>query len=115
MLCPVLVLRAFSWPDDISLCGQSTLGLSICLWMDIWAITSHASMNTRVQVSFKQFYLFVYFWLSCSTGFSLVPGSGGYSPVVVCGLLIVVDSFVAEHTGCRVCRVASPDSREQAR
>ena len=52
VLCPVLVLRAFSWPDDISLCGQSTLGLSICLWMDIWAITSHASMNTRVQVSF---------------------------------------------------------------
>ena len=30
-------------------------------------------------------------------GFSLVAASGGYSPVAVCGLLVVVDSPAAEH------------------
>ena len=30
-------------------------------------------------------------------GFSLVAVSGGYTLVAVCGLLIVVASFVAEH------------------
>ena len=35
--------------------------------------------------------------LHCSVGFSLVVMSGGYSLVVVCGLLIMVASFIAEH------------------
>ena len=30
-------------------------------------------------------------------GFSLVAASGGYSLIVVCGLLIVIASLVAEH------------------
>ena len=34
--------------------------------------------------------------LCCCTGFSLVVASGGYSPVAVHGLLIVVASLVAE-------------------
>ena len=34
--------------------------------------------------------------LCCCTGFSLVVASGGYSPVAVPGLLIVVASLVAE-------------------
>ena len=37
--------------------------------------------------------------LHCCEGFSVVAASGGYSPVAVYGLLIVVPSLVAEH--CR--------------
>ena len=45
--------------------------------------------------------LFTYLFLAvlglcCCTGFSLVAASGGYSPVAVPGLLIVVASLVAE-------------------
>ena len=45
--------------------------------------------------------LFTYLFLAvlglcCCTGFSLVVASGGYSPVAVPGLLIVVASLVAE-------------------
>ena len=35
--------------------------------------------------------------LCCCEGFSLIVVSGGYSLVVVCGLLIVVASLVVEH------------------
>ena len=35
--------------------------------------------------------------LRCCVGFSLVVASRGYSPVVVCGLLITVVSLVTEH------------------
>ena len=35
--------------------------------------------------------------LCCRTGFSLVVGSRGHSPAVVCELLIAVASLVAEH------------------
>ena len=35
--------------------------------------------------------------LGCFKGFYLVAGSRGYSPVVVCRLLIVVVSLVVEH------------------
>ena len=46
--------------------------------------------------------LFMYLFLAvpglyCCTDFPLVAANGGYSLVVVCGLLIVVTSIVAEH------------------
>ena len=43
------------------------------------------------------FFFFTVLGLCCHRGFSLVVASTGYSVVVVCGLLIVVASFVAEH------------------
>ena len=50
--------------------------------------------------SFNILFFFVYLFLAvlglhCRTGFSLVMGSGGYSPVVVCGILTLVAYFVA--------------------
>ena len=36
--------------------------------------------------------------LCCCVGFSLVAASGGYSPVVVCGLLIAVASLAVKQT-----------------
>ena len=51
---------------------------------------------------YRVFFAFLFFFLTvlglcCHRGFSLVVASTGYSVVVVCGLLIVVASFVAEH------------------
>ena len=48
---------------------------------------------------FKKSYLFILavLGLHCCMGVSLVVVSGGYSLVVVCGLLIVVASLVEEH------------------
>ena len=50
----------------------------------------------------KNIYFFRFFsltWLRwvCRADFSLAVASGGYSPVVVRGLLIAVSSLVAEH------------------
>ena len=45
---------------------------------------------------FKDFYLFIYFWLFCSR-FSLVVASETYSLVALCGLLIAVASLLGEH------------------
>ena len=48
-----------------------------------------------------QFYYYYYFWLHCvftaTCSLSLVASSGDYSLVVVCGLLIAMDSLVMEH------------------
>ena len=44
--------------------------------------------------------------LHCYVGFSLVAVSGGYTPVAVYGLLIVVASLLAEHSFTR-CNVGS--------
>ena len=43
-------------------------------------------------------------------GFSLIAVSGGYSPVVVCELLIAAASLVGEHSleGVRASGVAAP-------
>ena len=44
------------------------------------------------------------------SGLSLVVASGGYSPVLVCGLLTVVASLIAEHGlwGTQLSEVAAP-------
>jgi hypothetical protein len=42
-------------------------------------------------------YILAVLGLCCCTGFSLDAASGGYSLVVVCKLLIVMASLVAEH------------------
>ena len=41
-------------------------------------------------------FIFAALGLHCYTGFSLVAASGGYSLVMMCGLLIVVASLVVE-------------------
>ena len=47
---------------------------------------------------FNNLYLFLtVLHLCCCMGFSLVVASEGYSPVAVCGLLVVVASLVEEH------------------
>ena len=48
--------------------------------------------------------------LHCCMGFSLIAVSGGYSPVVVCELLIAAASLVGEHSleGVRASGVAAP-------
>ena len=46
---------------------------------------------------FGLFLLLVVLGLCCCVGFSLVAANGGYSLVVVCGLLSVVASLVAEY------------------
>ena len=52
--------------------------------------------------------MFIYFWLCCVfvavCGLSLVEESGGYSVIVVHGLLIAVASLVAEHR-LQACRL----------
>ena len=46
----------------------------------------------------KSIYLFLtVLHLCCCMGFSLVVASEGYSPVAVCGLLVVVASLVEDH------------------
>ena len=54
----------------------------------------------RLQWVFKNKFSSIYFWLFwgrlCCAGFSLVMVSGGYSPAVVCRLLVAAASFVAE-------------------
>lgn len=49
---------------------------------------------------FKNFFVFIYFWLRwvfvAACGLSLVAVSEGYSPVAVCGLLIVMALLVVE-------------------
>ena len=42
-------------------------------------------------------FIFVVLGLRCYMGFSLVADSGGYFLAVMCGLLIVVASLVAEY------------------
>ena len=56
----------------------------------------------RMQVQFGLFVCLILFIFHCSEslaalGLSLVAANGGYSVVVVHGLLIVVISFVVEH------------------
>ena len=46
---------------------------------------------------FGLFLFLVVLGLCCCVGFSLVAANGGYSLVMVCGLLIVVTSLVAEY------------------
>ena len=48
-------------------------------------------------VYFPFYLLFAVRGLHCCVGFSLVAASGGYSLVVLHGLLIVVASLVGEH------------------
>ena len=61
------------------------------------------SFLTGQREYIKQFFLFglflflVVLGLCCCVGFSLVAANGGYSLVVVCGLLTVVASLVAEY------------------
>ena len=55
-----------------------------------------------VNFIFIYFFKFMYVFLAalglhCCEGFFVVAASGGYSPVAVHGLLIVVPSLVAEH------------------
>ena len=58
--------------------------------------------NWEILTSFAN-YLFIYFWLFCVSvaahGLSLVLASGGYSLVMVQGLLITVASLIVEHVG----------------
>ena len=52
-----------------------------------------------MHISFKIIFLYLFLTalsLHCC-GLSLVAASGGYSLIVVCGLLIAVASLVAEH------------------
>ena len=44
------------------------------------------------------FFILAVLGLHCCAGFSPVAGSGGYSLVAVCGLLIVVASLLVEHS-----------------
>ena len=45
----------------------------------------------------KFFFILAVLGLCCCSGFSLVVARGGYSPVVVQGLLIATPTFVAEN------------------
>ena len=60
---------------------------------------SYEVMNRRI---FKNIHLFIYFvctWSSSLCGLSLLVVSGGYPRVVVCVLLVVAASLVAD---CRL-------------
>ena len=51
----------------------------------------------NVFLKFLFIYLLAPLSLCCCAGFSQVSVSGSYPPVVMCRLLLVVASFVAEH------------------
>ena len=63
-------------------------------------------MLEAMGINFSLFKKIVYFnffwlyWVFAAHGLSLVVESGGYSLVVVCGLLIAVASLVASHRLC---------------
>ena len=91
---------------------QSTL---LLLLTSVFALGS-----SKVAVGFFGFFFKLILFLAvlglcCCTGFSLVVASGGYSPVAVPGLLIVVASLVAEPglQGTPTSVAAVPGSRAQ--
>ena len=73
----------------------------------------------RIHLTVFKFGLFLFLvvlGLCCCVGFSLVAANGGYSLVVMCGLLIVVASLVVEHglQGMQASVDVLPGSRAQA-
>ena len=63
-----------------------------------WQRRLHLSFPFNFSfLKFLFIYILAVLGLCCCTGFSLDAASGGYSLVVVCKLLIVMASLVAEH------------------
>ena len=72
--------------------------------LKVWSLRQQHQLHLELLLFFLIkifFYLLIYFWLRwvliALQSLSLVAASGGYSPVVVRGLLIAVVSLVAEH------------------
>ena len=63
-------------------------------------VVAFSFLLREVPFLFAYFHFYLFFavrGLHCCVGFSLVAASGGYSLVVLHGLLIVVASLVGEH------------------
>ena len=71
--------------------------------LKVWSLRQQHQLHLELLFFLIKifFYLLIYFWLRwvfiALQCLSLVAASGGYSPVVVRGLLIAVVSLVAEH------------------
>ena len=85
-----------AWPGQSCTASQGSSFLPALLMP-----VSDLHCGLRLFFFFVILFIYIYFWLYwvfvAAHRFSLVLASGGYSPVVVSGLLIAVVSFVAEH------------------